>query len=142
MYAMVLTKPYLSYAVSVLSIYMANPRREHWKAVVWILRYLNGTISYGLIYRTDKRNEVNVEGFVDVDYAGDLDKRRSLTGYLFRLSGCTISWKVSLQNVVALSTTEAKYTAAADAIKEAIWLRGMVTDLGYKQKQITVHYDS
>ncbi|KAH9779667.1 hypothetical protein KPL71_007786 [Citrus sinensis] len=130
MYAMVLTRPDLSYAVSVVSIYMANPGKEHWKAVIWILRYLNGTINYGLIYGTDERKEVNVEGFVDSDYAGDLDKRRSLTGYLFRLSGCTISWKASLQNVVALSTTEAEYTAAADAIKEAIWLKGMVTDRG------------
>ena len=65
-----------------------------------------------------------------------------MTGYLFKLSGCTISWKASLQNVVALSTTEAEYTAAADAIKEAIWLKGMVTDLGYKQRQITVHCNS
>ncbi|KAH9770981.1 hypothetical protein KPL71_012549 [Citrus sinensis] len=142
MYAMVLTKPDLSYAVSVVNRYMANPGKEHWKTVIWILRYLNGTINYGLIYGTDGMKEVNVGGFVDSDYAGDLDKRRSLTGYLFRLSGCTISWKASLQNVVVLSTTEAKYTAAADAIKEAIWLKGMVTDLGYEQRQITVHCDS
>ena len=107
MYAMVLTRPDLSYAVSVVSRYMENPGKEHWKAVVWILRYLNGTINYGLIYGTDGMNEVNVEGFVDSDYAGNLDKRRSLTGYLFKLSGCTISWKASLQNVVVLSTTEA-----------------------------------
>ncbi|KAH9648835.1 hypothetical protein KPL70_025759 [Citrus sinensis] len=142
MYAMVLTRPDLSYAVSVVSRYMTNPGNEHWRAVMWILRYLNGTISYGLIYGTDGRKEVNVEGFVDSNYAGDLDKRRSLTRYLFRLSGCTISWKASLQNVVALSTTEAEYTTAADAIKEAIWLKGMVTDLGYEQRQITVHCDS
>ncbi|KAH9671115.1 hypothetical protein KPL70_017228 [Citrus sinensis] len=129
MYAMVLTRPDFSYAVSVVSRYMANPGKEHWRVVMWILRYLNGTINYGLIYGTDGRNEINVEGFVDSDYAGDLDKRRSLTGYLFRLSRCTISWKASLQNVVALSITEAEYTAAADAIKEAIWLKGMATDL-------------
>ena len=74
-----------------------------------------------------------------------LIKRRSLTGYLFRLSdctNCTISWKASLQNIVALSTTEVEYTAAADAIKEAIWLRGMVTNLGFEHKQVTVHCDS
>ncbi|KAH9782268.1 hypothetical protein KPL71_008823 [Citrus sinensis] len=142
MYAMVLTRPDLSYAVSVVSRYMANPGKEHWRDVMWILRYLNGTINYGLIYRTDGRKEINVEGFVDSDYTGDLDKRRSLIGYLFRLSGCTISWKASLHNVVALSTTEAEYTAAVDAIKEVIWLKGMVTDLGYEQRQIIVHCDS
>ena len=75
-----------------------------------------------------------MEGYMDVDYAGDLDKRRSLTGFLFMLNGCTINWKASLQSIVALSTTEAEYTAAAEAIKEAIWLRGMVTELGFEQK--------
>ena len=96
MYAMVLTRSDFSYAVSVVNRYIANPGKEHWRAVMWILRYLNGTINYGLIYGIDGKNEINVEGFVDSDYAGDLDKKRSLTGYLFRLSGCTISWKVSL----------------------------------------------
>ncbi|KAH9680944.1 hypothetical protein KPL71_026750 [Citrus sinensis] len=142
MYAMVLTRPDLSHAVSVVSRYMANPEKDHWRAVVWILRYLAGTTGYGLIYGAEKYAEVSVEGYVDADYVGDLDKRRSLTGFLFMLNGCTINWKASLQSVVAPSTTEAEYTTAAEAIKEAIWLRGMVTELGFEQKQITVHCDS
>lgn len=65
--------------------------------------------------------EVNVEGYVNANYAGDLDKRRSLTGYLFILNHYTINWKASFQSVVALSTIKAKYTdAVAEAIKEAI----------------------
>ncbi|KAH9686286.1 hypothetical protein KPL70_014312 [Citrus sinensis] len=128
--------------VSVVSRYMANPGKDHWKVVVWILKYLAGTTDYGLIYGAEKYAEVSVEGYVDAYYAGDLDKIRSLTGFLFMLNGCTINWKASLQSVVALSTTEAEYTAAAEAIKEAIWLRGMVTELGFEQKQITVHCDS
>ena len=91
MYAIVLTRPNMSYAVSVVSRYMADPGKEHWKAMVWILRYLNGTMNYGLTYKADKGKEVSVEGFVDSDYAGDLDKRRSLTGYLFKLNGFTIN---------------------------------------------------
>ena len=142
MYAMVLTRPDLSYAVSVVSRYMVDPGKEHWKVVVWILRYLNRTMNYGLTYRADKGGEVSVSGYVDSDYSGDLDKRRLLIGYLFKLNGCTINWKASLQSFVALSTTKAKYTAAADTIKEAIWLRGMVTDLGFEQKQVIVHCDS
>ncbi|KAH9657209.1 hypothetical protein KPL70_022963 [Citrus sinensis] len=142
MYAMVLTRPDLSHAVSVVSMYMANPGKDHWRAVVWILRYLAGTTGYGLIYGAEKYAEVSVEGYVDSDYTGDLDKRRSLTSFLFVLNGCTINWKASLQSVDALSTTEAEYTAAAEAIKEAIWLIGMVTELGFEQKQITVHCDS
>lgn len=76
------------------------------------------------MFRTDKGSEVRLEGFMDANYAGDLDKRRSLTGYLFKLNGCIINWKAILQNVVALSTAEAEYTAAAEAMKESICLKG------------------
>ncbi|KAK9179751.1 hypothetical protein WN943_028956 [Citrus x changshan-huyou] len=142
MYAMVLTRPDLSYAVSLVSRFMSNPGKEHWRAVKWILRYLRGTTSYGLLYGGERANYNLVEGFVDSDYAGDLDNRRSLTGFLFTLNSCTISWKASLQSVVALSTTEAEYTAAAEAFKEAIWLRGMINELGYEQSSITILCDS
>lgn len=143
MYTMVLTRLNISYVVSVMSRYMANPSKEHWRAVIWILRYRNGTVGYGLVYKAKRGTEVNVESCVNVNYVGDLDKRRSLTGYLFTLNHCTINWKASLQSVVALSTTNVEYiVAAAEAIKKAIWLRGMVTELGYKQKQVVVHCDS
>lgn len=95
------------------------------------------------MYGAKRGPEVNVKGYVNANYAGDLDKMRSLTGYLFILNHCTINWKASLQSVVALSTTKAEYiVAAAEATKEAIWLRGMVTELGYEQKQVVVHCDS
>ena len=81
-------------------------------------------------------------GYVDSDFAGDLDKRRSQTGFVFILGGCTVNWKATLQNVVALSTTEAEYTAAAEAFKEAIWLKGMVSELGAKQETIKIYCDS
>ena len=81
-------------------------------------------------------------GYVDSDYAGDLDRRRSLTGYLFMLNGCAVNWKATLQSVVALSTTEAEYTAATEAVKEALWLKGLVTELGLNQKSVSVYCDS
>ena len=56
-------------------------------------------------------------GYVDSDYARDLDRIRSLTGYVFMLNRCLINWKVTLHYVVALSTTEAEYTAATEAVK-------------------------
>nr|GEV80080.1 hypothetical protein [Tanacetum cinerariifolium] len=68
-------------------------------------------------------------GYVDSDYAGDLDKRRSLTGYVFTIGGCAVSWKASLQTIVALSTTEAEYMAISEAFKEAIWLRNLYGEL-------------
>lgn len=57
-----------------------------------------------MVLGTDKGSGVSMEGFVDADYAGDLDKTRSLTGYLFRLNSCTINWKATLQNIVILLT--------------------------------------
>ncbi|KAH9704893.1 Integrase catalytic domain-containing protein [Citrus sinensis] len=135
-------RPDLSYAVSLVGRFMSNPRKEHWRAVKWILRYLRGTTSYGLLYEGERASYNLVEGYVDSNYAEDLDNRRSLNGFLFTLNSCTISWKASLKSVVALSTIEAKYTAAAEAFKEAIWLKGMINELGYEQSAITVLCDS
>ncbi|KAG8472449.1 hypothetical protein CXB51_034191 [Gossypium anomalum] len=85
MYAMVCSRPDLSYAVSAVSRYMTNPGKEHWKAVQWILRYLRGTTDVCLQFG---RTEDGVIGYVDADFAGDLDRRRSLTGYVFTIGGC------------------------------------------------------
>ena len=130
MYAMVLTRPDVSYALSIASRYMAMPGKEHWQAVKWILRYLHGTEKHGLLYGRSEGRSGELWGYVNSDFARDNDIRRSLTGYLFMLNRCIISWKASLQHVVALSTTEAKYTAATEAVKEALWLKGMIEKLG------------
>ncbi|KAH9657436.1 hypothetical protein KPL70_023077 [Citrus sinensis] len=135
MYAIVLTRPDLSYVVSVVSRYMANPGEEHWRAVKWILRYLNGTGTYGLMYGGQRQDDSQIVGYVDSDYAGDLDRRRSLTGYLFTFNNCTVNWKAQLQSVVACST-EAKYTATTEVVKEAIWLKGILKELGVDQSAV------
>src|SRR3954470_4236100 len=80
MYAMVCTRPDLAQAISVVSKYMSNPGNDHWKAVKWILRYLKGTKSTGIMLERQQRDAC-ITGFVDSDYGGDLDKRRSTTGY-------------------------------------------------------------
>jgi hypothetical protein len=69
------------------------------------------------------RNGGGLIGYVDSDYAADLDKRRSLTGYVFTVGGCAVSWKATLQDVPAQSTTEAEYMAINEACKEAFWLK-------------------
>ena len=81
-------------------------------------------------------------GFVDSDYAGDLDRRRSLAGYMFLFNGCLVNWKATLQHMVALSTTKAEYTAATEVVKKALWLQGLMKELGVKQKTVTVYCDS
>ena len=142
MYAMVLTRPDISHDVSLVSRFMANPGYEHWRVVQWIMRYLKGTLEVSLVYSGEDKNRHTLIGYVNADFAGDLDKRRSQTGYLFTLEGCTISWKAILENVVVFSTTEAEYTTAAEALKEAIWLKGMITELGAKQESVAVYSDS
>ncbi|KAG8498939.1 hypothetical protein CXB51_005359 [Gossypium anomalum] len=139
MYAMVCSRPDLSYAVSAVSRYMANPGKEHWKAVQWILRYLRGTTDVCLQFG---RTEDGVIGYVDADFAGDLDRRRSLTGYVFTIGGCAISWKATLQTTVALSTTEAEYMAITEACKEAIWLKGLFSELNEDLQISIVFCDS
>ncbi|KAG8482499.1 hypothetical protein CXB51_024054 [Gossypium anomalum] len=77
-----------------------------------------------------------VIGYVDANFAGDLDRRRSLTGYVFTIGGCAISWKATLQTTVALSTTEAEYMAITEACKEAIWLKGLFSELNEAFKSV------
>ena len=70
-----------------------------------------------------------VSGYIDSDYARALDKRKSLTGYVFTIRGCAISWKATIQSIIALSTTEAKYIVVTEACKEALWLKGLFGEL-------------
>ena len=88
---------------------MDHLEKIHWQAVKWILRHLRGTSHVGLVY--DKVFDISREivGYVDFDYVGDLDRRRSLTRYVFTLCGNVISWKATLQSTIALSTTKAEY---------------------------------
>ncbi|KAE8693888.1 putative pentatricopeptide repeat-containing protein [Hibiscus syriacus] len=81
-------------------------------------------------------------GYVDSDYAGDLDNRRSTTGYVFTLGGGPICWKSTVQSIVALSTTEAEYMATAEAAKEALWLTGLVKELGVQQGGVQLLCDN
>ncbi|KAL4271878.1 hypothetical protein GQ457_13G029750 [Hibiscus cannabinus] len=117
MYAMVCTRPDISQAVGVVS--------RCWFSV-----------------EQDESLGQFVVGYVDSDYAGDLDKRRSTTGYLFTLAKAPVSWRSTLQSTVALSTTEAEYMAVSEAVKEAIWLNGLMEDLGVVQSHISLYCDS
>ena len=103
------------------------------EAVKWILRYIKGTIDVGLVFEKDSTGKQECIGYVDSDYAGDLDKRRSTTGYVFTFSQALVSWRSTLQSTVALSTAEAEYMAMTEAMKEAIWLQGLLDDLSWNR---------
>ncbi|KAL2534627.1 cysteine-rich RLK (RECEPTOR-like protein kinase) 8 [Abeliophyllum distichum] len=82
MYSMITTRPDLAYAISFLSRFMSNPGKHHWIALKWLLRYLAGTVKRGLVFekRSDK---LELKGYVDSDFAGDKDQRKSTTSYFF-----------------------------------------------------------
>jgi hypothetical protein len=83
-----------------------------------------------------------VEGFVDSVFAGDLDKRCSISSYVFSLYGSAMSWRASLQSVTVLSTTEAEYVSSTEGVKETIWMSGLISELGVPQDVIKVYCDS
>lgn len=138
MYISICTRPDIAQAVGALARYMACPTVIHWQAAKGVLRYLAGTSTYGITYGSTS----GLELFCDADYAGDLDTRRSTTGYVAILNGGAVSWSSRLQPTVAASTTEAEYMAAASAVKEALWLRTLLTDLGLSYPTISIKADS
>ena len=105
----------------------------------WIFRYLRGTSKLCLTFGGEKAALV---GYTDADMAGDLDERKSTSGYLFTFSGGAISWQSRLQKCVSLSTTEAEYVAATEAGKEMLWLKRFFQELGVQQEEYIVYYDS
>ena len=83
-----------------------------------------------------------LEGFTDADMVGDLDGRKSTSGFLFTFVGGAVTWQSKLQKCVALSTTEAEYIAVAEAGKEMLWLMRFLQELGFEQKEYKIHCDS
>lgn len=127
MYLTVATRPDICYAVNLASRFMENPADIHVNSVKRILKYLKGTPNYGIKFKSE--NNLKFCGFSDADYAGDLDSRRSTSGYVFQLGDSIISWCSERQKTVALSTTESEYIAATHAMKELVWLRHLLAEL-------------
>ena len=105
----------------------------------WILRYLRGSTDRSLCFR---KSELKLQGFVDTDFAGEVDHRRSTTDYIFTVGITAVSWILQIQKIVALSTTEAEYVAVIEASKEMIWLQGLLAEMGFRQKKNVLHSDS
>jgi hypothetical protein len=139
MYVMVCTRLDIAHAVGVVSRYMNNLGKEHWEVVKWILRYLRGIATHALCFGG---SDIVLQGYVDSDMAGDKDSRRSTTWYVFTIGGTTVSWISKLQKVFALSTTEAEYVVTTEASKEMIWLQSFMEELGKKQENNRLYYDS
>eukprot|EP00253_Pinus_taeda_P024461 PITA_24461 len=118
--------------------------RVPYASAVSSLMYLRGTSDYGLCYqrRPGLDRVLDIHVFVDADWAGDMDQRRSRSGYVFNLFGGVVNWMSKKQFVVALSTTEVEYMKATHESKEEVWLQRLCSSMGLVQGAIRIECDS
>lgn len=121
------TRPDIAYAVGVVSRFMEAPVKEHWATVKQILRYLKGTLGHGCTFRAGRGD--TLVGFSDSDHAGDPNDRKSTTGLVFFLGDSVITWSSQKQKIVAMSSCEAEYIAAATTATQAVWLSRLVAEM-------------
>lgn len=124
-----MTRPDTLFVVSVVSQFLNSPYDSHSTVVVRILRYIKGLPRKGLIY--SDRGHNNIIGYSDADWAGDVNDRRSTSGYCVLMGGNLISWKSKKQIVVARSSTEAEYRVVAHDTCELLWLKHLLEELKF-----------
>jgi hypothetical protein len=112
-----------------MSHFLEEPQEDHLAAVKKILRYVAGTYNWGLWFDRKKGNHVLLTGFCDADFAGDVDARKSTTGVIFFLANNLITWQSMKQKIVAQSSCESKYIAAANVMCQALWLARVLAEV-------------
>ena len=141
------TRPDISHAYSELSKFVQRPGQKHMDAAEYCLKYLSGTADLCIHYGRTKDGNIegrelnNLWGWVDADFAADLDTRRSHTGYIIMMNGGPISWKSVKQKSVSLSTAESEWYAASEAGKELLYLRIIMRDFGFLQQGPSYLYE-
>ena len=136
-YLVTMTRPDLAWSYSELSKYVQFPGKSHMEAAEHVIRYLRATWNETITYIRGSRRVNKLWGWVDADWAGDTDTRRSHTGYILMMNGGPISWKSRRQDNVSLSTSEAEFVAGSQAAQEVEYLRETPRDFGYSQSTAT-----
>ncbi|KAM1147908.1 hypothetical protein ACFX19_040240 [Malus domestica] len=121
------TRPDIAHSVNMVCQFMAQPTDLHMFLVKRILRYIQGTIGYGLQYTKSK--EFNITAYSDSDWAADINTRRSITGFVVYLGTNPISWQSKKQSTVSRSSTEAEYKALAHCVADVFWIRSVFKDI-------------
>jgi hypothetical protein len=129
------TRPDIMYASILISRFMESPKDSHWKMAKRILRYVAGTLNFGLWYTKSDSNQLS--GYTDSDFSGNLDDRKSTYGHAFHLGMNFISWASKKQSIVSIYFAEAKYVAATSASCQAVWLRRILKDMSHAEKDPT-----
>ena len=127
MWGQLATRPDLAFSVSLLARFQANPGIDHWNALMHVIGYIKNTMDYGLTYSRDY--ELSPTAFVDADYGGCRDTRRSTSGYVFLMAGGAVSWSSKRQATVALSTVEAEYVAMSRCTQQMAWMHSWLDEV-------------
>ena len=125
------TRPDISYAASFLARHLTSPTEHHMQLARRAAAYLKHTRNYALTIGGG--NDLVLRGFVDADWAGCIETRRSTSGYVFQLNETAVVWSSKRQPTVACSTVEAEYVATSEAAREAMWLRQLLEEIGIRQ---------
>ncbi|XP_047267649.1 secreted RxLR effector protein 161-like [Capsicum annuum] len=128
-------KPNILYAVSILSRFMHCASEMHLKATKRVIKYIKGTINYGVKFQ--KNLNLKLLGYSDSDWAGSIDDMKSTSGYCFSLGSGIFLWYSKKQDIVAQSTAEKEFVAATAITNQALWLRKIFTDLHMNQTKGT-----
>jgi hypothetical protein len=126
--------PDISYAINQLSAYTANPSLAHQSAAKWVLHYLAGTKTKGIIYwaeHMDLQGDNPFYRYADTAYA-NLEDYHSTSGYVFIMNTGAITWGSHKQTIITLSSTEVEYITLSKATCEAKWLAALYDELGYQ----------
>ena len=138
MFLMIGSRPDLAYAAGILSRFSSDPTVTHLKAIQKAFAYIAGTANFGLQLGGD----TSLAGWVDSAYGDDRLTGKSTAGYIFKVGIGAVSWSSKKQSIVAQSTTEAEYIAAAEAAKEAIWLNSLLDSFGCKAQTPKLYCDN
>ena len=133
MYIANTSRPDISYAIGKLSRFNRCPSLSHWEALDRVLRYLRGTMSYGLHY---SRFSTVLEGYSDASWITDSVNRKGTSGYIFMLGGAAVAWRSSKQTVITRSTMEAEIVALDSASQEAEWFKNLMSEIPIMEKPI------
>ena len=139
------TRPDISFAVNQLSQFLTEPRQVHLVAAKHVLRYIQATMDYGLVFGAKGRQSQGLVAYADSAYANSV-RNRSTTGFVFMINGSPVCWNSRKQTVTAQSSTEAEYMAVSEAAKQAVWIRHFLYSIGkevvYKMAPTTIYEDN
>lgn len=136
MYACTGTRPDLTFAVHYLARFANRPTKEAWTAIKHILRYMQGTLDYGLCYQRTDDKLLGCTAYSDSDWGACVNTSRSTMGFVFMFAGAAVSWSSKQQSRVADSSTDAEYLALGHAAKEAIYIRQLLWELGVQDLKV------